>query len=157
MAQANMSAIAGSEVEMIDLRKNYDLEEINDFFTRIKKEGRQIHRYATGVTDMLFPFFYGILFILINAFLLKNITNHKSSWIYLSLIPILLMLVDFRENFNTLKLLDAFPNMTEVQVHSASTVTGIKSLLTSLSLTLTLVLGIIWLIKWGLKYTTKRQ
>ena len=64
VAQANMSAIAGSEVEMIDLRKNYDLEEINDFFTRIKEEGRQIHRYATGVTDMIFPFLAPILLAL---------------------------------------------------------------------------------------------
>ncbi len=144
--EAQMSELAGEHTPMIDLRENYDLAEIQDFFTIIKSEGREIHRFATGVLDMIFPWAYGILFILISAFFLKKITSPDSKWMYLSLFPVLLMLVDYIENFNTLNLLDSFPNLTAEMVDSASTITGIKSTLTSISMFLPLFLGIFWLI-----------
>ncbi|MGB1241119.1 MAG: hypothetical protein ACPG49_01270 [Chitinophagales bacterium] len=146
--QSEMSAIAGEEVLMIDVRESYTLNEINDLFTKIKAEGREVHRYATGVTDMIFPFVYGILFILLAAFFLKKITRPDSNWMYLSLFPILLMLVDYKENFNTLNLLGKFPELTPKMVESASQITGIKSTLVSLSMGLPLILGLIYLGKY---------
>ena len=155
-AESEMSQIAGEKVVMIDLMSDYTLEEINDFFTKIKAEGRQIHQHATGVVDMIFPFVYGLLFILLSAFFLKKITRPDSNWMYLSLLPILLMLVDFKENFNTLNLLETFPNLTAEIVDSASKVTGIKAMLTNISMGLPLVLGIIWGAKWLMsKYKRK--
>ncbi|MFK7908256.1 MAG: hypothetical protein AB8B69_24210 [Chitinophagales bacterium] len=146
--QSEMSTIAGEEVMMIDVREAYILNEINDLFTKIKEEGRQIHRYATGVTDMIFPFVYGILFILLAAFFLKKITRPDSNWMYLSLIPIVLMLVDYKENFNTLNLLEKFPELTPEMVESASRITSIKGTLVNISMGLPLILGLICLVKY---------
>lgn len=146
-AESEMSQIAGEKVTMIDVRSDYTLEEINDFFTKIQLEGRQIHAHITGVVDMIFPFAYGLLFILLSAFFLKKITRPDSNWMYLSLLPILLMLVDFKENLNTLSLLETFPNLTAEMVDNASKVTGIKAMLTNISMGLPLVLGIIWVVK----------
>lgn len=149
-AQTEMSQIMGEEAKMIDVRSNYTLDEINDFFTKLKPEGRQIHKRTTGVTDMIFPFAYGTLFILLSAFFLKKIARPDSNWMYLSLFPILLMLVDFKENFNTLNLLERFPNLTNEMVDSAAKITDLKAILTNISMGLPLILGIIWLVKWGL-------
>ncbi len=143
-----MSDIIGEEALMIDVRNNYTWSEINDFFTQLKPEGRQIHKHATGVVDMIFPFGYGILFILLSAFFLKKITRPDSNWMYLSLFPILLMLVDFKENFNTLHLLESFPDLTNEMVGSAAKITDLKTMLVNISMGLPLVLGIIWAIKW---------
>lgn len=150
-AEAQMSELAGVPTQMIDMRKDYDVAEIQAFFTSIQAEGRETHRFATGVVDMIFPWAYGILFILIAAFFLKKLTSPDSKWMYLSLFPVLLMIVDYIENFNTLDLLDSYPNLTAEMVSSASTVTGIKSTLTSMSIFLPLFLGIFWLIIWTKK------
>ena len=147
-AAEQLNTLAGEEAPMIDLRRNYDVAEIKEFFTKIKADGREVHRYTTGVVDMIFPFAYGVLFILLSAFFLKKITNPNSKWMYLSLVPVLLMIVDYIENFNTLDMLAKFPDLTGEMVDSASTVTGIKSMLTNISMGLPLLLGIIWLVKW---------
>lgn len=147
-AQTKMSEIAGEEVLMIDVRNDYTLNEINDFFTKIKPEGRQIHRQATGVVDMIFPFAYGLFFILLSAYFLKKITYPESNWMWLALFPILLMLIDFKENWNTLHLLDTFPNLTNDMVDSAAKLTSIKAMFVNLSMGLPLVLSIIWMIQW---------
>ncbi len=146
--EAKMSAIAGEKTPLIDVRENYDLAEINDFFGKIKEEGRAIHAFTTGVVDMIFPFAYGILFILLSAYFLKKITSPDSKWLYLSLVPILLMIVDFIENTNTLNLLETYPNLTVEMVDSAAQVTSVKSMLTSISMLLPIVLGLIWGVKW---------
>ena len=147
-AQTEMSQIIGEEAVMIDVRSDYTLNEINDFFTKLKLEGRQIHQRTTGVTDMIFPFAYGTLFILLSAFFLKKITRLDSNWMYLSLLPVLLMVVDFKENFNTLNLLEKFPNLTNEMVDSAAKITSLKAMLVNISMGLPLILGIIWLVKY---------
>lgn len=143
-----MSALAGQEVEMIDMRKNYDLPEIKGFFDIIGAEGREIHRYTTAVIDMIFPFCYGLLFIGLSAFFLIKLAGKNSKWLLISLIPVLLMIVDFIENFKTLGLLKSYPDLSSEAVAQASTITGIKSTLTEISMSLPLILGVIWFIKW---------
>ncbi|MEM1123777.1 MAG: hypothetical protein AAGJ18_25285 [Bacteroidota bacterium] len=147
-AESKMSALAGEHTPMIDVRENYDLAEINDFFKKIKGEGREIHAHATGVVDMLFPFAYGLLFILLSAYFLKKITSPDSNWMYLSWLPVLLMIVDFIENTNTLNLLETYPNLTAEMVDSAAKVTSIKSALTGISMLMPIVLGVVWGGKW---------
>jgi len=143
-----LNTLAGETAPIIDMRQNYDAEEIKTFFTKIKPEGRAIHQYTTGVVDMIFPFAYGFLFVLLSAFFLKKITSPDSKWMYLSLVPVLLMIVDYIENFNTLEMLAAYPDLSAEMVASASKITGIKSTLTEISMFLPIFLGVFWLIKW---------
>ena len=152
VAQRKTNQLAGEEVLMIDMRSNYSLNEINTFFTNIKSEGRQIHKHITGVTDMIFPIAYGILFILLSAFFLKKLAGPDSNWMYLSLVPVLLMILDYMENFNTLELLETYPDLTAEMVDNASNITGLKGILTNISMGLPLILGIVWLVK---KFTNR--
>lgn len=143
-----LNALAGEDAPIIDLRSNYDEAEISDFFTKIKQEGRDIHQYVTGVIDMVFPLAYGPLYILLLAFLLKKITSPTSNWLYLSLVPVSLMITDYIENFNTLDMLRAYPDLSSELVANASKVTGVKSMLGDLSFYMILILAVIWLVKW---------
>lgn len=129
-----LNQLAGQEVEMLDLRHNYTLEEVNIFFTAIKEEGRQIYYDVIAVTDMIFPFVYGPFFIFILAFFIKKISTPSSKWLYLSLFPVLIMILDYAENLNTLQLLDSFPNLTAVAVEKGSNLTSIKHLLIEVSI-----------------------
>lgn len=146
--QADMGAMIGEETLIIDMRSGYTEPEISEFFTQLKEEGRSLHHYVTGVVDMIFPIGYGLLFILFSAYFLKKITSPESNWMYLSLIPLLLMLVDYKENFNTLEMLSAFPNLTAEMVSSAAKVTSIKAMLVNVSMGLPLFLAIVWTVKW---------
>ena len=150
VAEKQLNTLAGEAAPIIDMRKDYDVAEIKEFFTKIKAEGREIHRHTTGVVDMIFPFAYGLLFIFLSAFFLKKITNPSSNWMYLSLVPVLLMIVDYMENFNTLEMLATFPDLTAEMVDNAASITGIKGILVDISMGFTFLLGIIWLVKWGL-------
>lgn len=156
-AQRVMSQIAGEEVTTIDVLKTYSLKEINQLFGKLQHEGREIHRQTTKVTDMIFPFGYGLLFILLSAFFLKKITRPEANWMYLSLIPILLVLVDFKENFNTLNLLEAYPNLTVEMVDSASKVTHFKTFLVYIFILMPTILGVIWGVKWRKKISRKKS
>lgn len=149
--QSQMGEILGKETLMIDLRSAYTEREISEFFTQLKPEGRALHQFATGVIDMVFPIAYGFLFIFLSAYFLKKIASPTSNWMYLSLIPILLMIVDYKENFNTLHMLKTFPALTPDMVNSAAEVTDLKAMLTNVSMGLPLLLGFIWIIKWGIK------
>ena len=146
--QSEINAITGEESPIVDLRKDYDKAEIQEFFGLLKEEGRQMHRDITGILDMIFPFAYGSFFILVCAFFLKKITHSQSNWMYLALFPILLMLVDYWENFNTLGMLDAFPDLDAQKVVEASRITGLKNILTYVSQAIFLLSGLIYLFKY---------
>lgn len=147
VGQKEMSEIAGEEVVLIDLWSGYDLEEITTFFELLKPEGRAIHQQLTGKNDMIFPFAYGPLLILILAFLFKNIFGQKSSWLLLSLFPLLTMGVDYLENFNTLLMLKTYPTISEIVVNKGSFFTEIKNLSTLIIKISFILLSIVWIVK----------
>ncbi|MEM1359711.1 MAG: hypothetical protein AAGF89_16020 [Bacteroidota bacterium] len=148
-AQAEMSQIAGTSVTTIDVMEDYTLKDVNDLFGKLKAEGRAIHRHNSLVPDMIFPVSYGILFTLICVWFLIKITHPKSNWLYLALVPVVLILLDFKENVNTINLLDSYPNLTAEMVNSASRITKIKTDLVGLTMLLPVILGLIWVVKWG--------
>lgn len=145
--QGEMSVIAGEEVTLIDLWKGYDLERVTTFFEQLKPEGRAIHQHLTGVIDMIFPFAYGPFFILVFAFFLKGIFGNDSKWLLFSLFPLTTMGVDYLENFNTLAMLNSFPDITEAMVSKGSSYLKMKNLTSLVRNILFLVLGIAWIVK----------
>lgn len=145
--QNEISAIAGETVTLIDLWESYDLERVNTFFEKIKPEGRAIHQKLTGLHDMVFPFAYGPFFIVVFAFFLKGIFGNDSKWLLLALFPMVTMGVDYMENFNTLAMLDSFPNVTEAMANKGSFYTEMKHASGVIRNGLFVVLGIAWIVK----------
>lgn len=90
-----MNQIAGEEVQILDLQRGYNLEQVNEFFTKLKPEGRTIYRHVASFVDMIYPFVYGILLKLVLASLLKNLFGSSSKWLFLAWTPILIMIFDY--------------------------------------------------------------
>jgi len=157
VGQKEMSKIAGEEVVLIDLWSGYDLEEITAFFELLKPEGRAIHQQLTGINDMIFPFAYGPLLILVFALILKNIFEKNSKWLLLSLFPLLTMGVDYLENFNTLLMLKSYPNISEVIVNKGSFFTEIKNLSTLIIKISFILLSIVWIAKMVRNFVIKKE
>ena len=130
---------------MLDLRHNYTLEEVNTFFTTIQEEGRQLYYDLIAVTDMIFPFVYGPFFIFVLVFFIKKLSTPSSKWLYLALFPVLIMILDYGENLNTLELLNSYPNLSAAAVEKGSTLTTVKHLLIEITLTMVLLGMLGWI------------
>jgi hypothetical protein len=145
--QELMAKAAGEEIMPLDSRFSYSFNEVKTDFDKLGIEGRKVYRSAIGVVDMLFAVFYGPLFILVLAWLLKRLKGRNSNWILLSLFPLIGILFEYLENFNTLSLLDSYPAITESSVSWGEQMTRLKHIFLMLSVALMPILGIALLVK----------
>ena len=126
--QQKIDTIAGESVPILDMRENgYTYEEVKIDFDKMKSEGRDIYKFLAGKVDMIYPITYGLFYMAILGFFIKKITDSKIVLVLLAfVVPLLSMIVDYFENFNNLKLLYRFPNITQADVEWGNTVTGLK-------------------------------
>lgn len=127
--QSRLTRAAGEEITALDTRFSYTHEEVLTDFEKLGEQGRVLYTVIVGRIDMVYPMVFGFLFVLTLAWLLRRITHPESDWIYLSLLPLLVILLDYLENFNTLHLLKTFPNITEEAVSRGETFTLLKHVL----------------------------
>ena len=144
--QARLSEAAGEPVTPLDTRMSYSPDEIRTLFDSLGTEGRDIYKTVVGI-DMLYPVVYGLLFILILAWLLKKITHENSGWMLLALIPVLGVLFDHLENINTLKLLNRYPDISTAAVAWGEKMTLLKHSFGVLSVALAGLLAVVYLVK----------
>ncbi len=140
--QIKMSNAAGETVNFIDLKPYYTHQEAIDYFKTLNAEGRQIHRLVTGKIDMMYPFVYGGLLMLILFSLIRKIIPKFK---YLVVCPLLIMLLDFCENFNTLGMLKSYPSITSFQTTIGSTFTFFKWIALVMTLLLVLSLSLVYI------------
>lgn len=139
---SQMNEIANEKVLFLDGRLNYNYEQVNTLFNKMGREGRDIYHFMAGKVDMIYPIVYGVFFVLLLASLLKKLFSKKSKIIVLSFLPLVGALFDYLENFNTLKLLNKFPNITPEQVAYGSQMTQIKWVFLIMSILLVFALAI---------------
>ena len=141
-----LSTIAGEKVQILDKYPMYTKAQVMELFTKIKAEGREIHRFITSVIDMIYPLVYGPFLMLLITFLLKKVFGPKTGGIGLIFgICLLLMIVDYYENFTTLQLLSSFPNLEDSVVSRGSTLANLKLVLILLSSGLALFAFLGWI------------
>lgn len=145
--QSQLAEMAGEEVKPLDIRFSYTVDEVINDFEKLGVEGRDLYKFIVGRIDMVYPIIYGLFFILVLAYLLKKVTNPDSKFILIALLPLLGMLFDYLENFNTLSLLNNYPNLSEQGVAWGEQMTRIKHGLLFFSIGCALVLAIVLLIK----------
>ncbi len=122
---AKMNALANEEVQILDARISYTLEDVNTLFEKLKPEGRAIYKTLSTKTDMAYPLVYGSLLILLLANNLKKISV-QTKIAYLSFLPVVGVTFDYLENISIQKLLYAYPNITATQVNMSSLLTSMK-------------------------------
>ena len=99
---SQLNEIANEKVLFLDGRLSYNYEQVNILFNKMGREGRDIYHFMAGKVDMIYPIVYSLFFVLLLASLLKKIFSQKSKIILISLLPLIGMLFDYLENFNTL-------------------------------------------------------
>lgn len=130
----------GQRRPSLDSRNGYTCAEVKDYFDAIGAEGRDIYRFVVGRVDMVFPIVYGLLMLSAMAWLYRAYGGRFPILMGLFCLPVLTMLFDYLENFNTLRLLKSYPELVESEVKRASRITLIKRYLFIASL-LTVILA----------------
>lgn len=143
--QTKLTKIAGEELPPLDTRFSYSLQDVKYLFDKFGTEGRELYTIVAGRVDMIYPIIYGVLLILILAFLSRKVFGLYSKWILISLLPIIGMLFDFLENFNTLQLLNQYPELQQQSVSIGEQFTRVKhiALFTCVGLVLILTTALI--------------
>ncbi|WP_169728005.1 hypothetical protein [Adhaeribacter aquaticus] len=142
-----MVEIAGQKVIPLDIRLSYSLKEVLDEFDKLGLEGRKLYKYMVVQIDLIYPVMYGLFFILVLAFLLKNLFNTHSKYILFSLIPAFGVAFDYLENLNTIKLLNTYPHLSAQDVAWGELMTRMKHGILFFSIGLTVFLALVLLVK----------
>lgn len=134
----------GALVKTLDTRFSYSPEEIQKDFSLIEEIGRDTHRFLSAKIDMIFPIIYGSFVISIFLFLLKKLDLWKFNWI--CIVPVAIIFLDTYENFNTIAIIDNFPQIDSNFILKASKVTSFKHILslTSMGMIVLLLCGLVF-------------
>jgi hypothetical protein len=145
--QSRMMEAAGQEIAPLDTRFQYSAADVRRDFDALGQSGREIYKIVVARVDMLFPIVYGLLFVLLLAYLLRKASHDQSRWLLLSLLPLTGVIFDFLENFNILRLLIEHPDFSEETVAYGERMIQLKHVLLFVSVGLMAVLVIAWLIR----------
>ncbi len=134
-------------LKSLDIRTSYTKEDVMELFNKLDDEGRKTYEYSISVIDMIYPLVYGMLLILLLSKLIKNLFREESNYIYLSLLPILIMIFDYAENTNTLMMLSKYPEISNTSVALGSLFSGLKWYSVSAILMLLISGFLFWIVK----------
>ena len=148
--QQKIDAIANEHVPILDMRDGgYTYEEVKMDFEKMGLEGQAIYKFLASKVDMIYPIVYGLFYMALIAFFTKKITDSKLILLILAfVIPLLSMIVDYFENFNNVKLLSRFPNITRADVEWGTSCTQLKFGMVYLTSLVIVATFIIWVVKW---------
>jgi len=152
-----ISGIAGEEVKILDYYPKYTKAQVTELFTKIKAEGRDIHRFITGRIDMVYPLIYGPLLMLLIAFFMLKLSPKGAGLSAAFLVPLLLMLTDYAENFTTLQLLSSFPNLDDATVARGSFLANLKLVLLLIAGGMVIFSALFWILQSLITMTLNRK
>ncbi len=141
------------EMKLLDMMPTgYDLNYVVELFKSLGESGRQYYLTNQIPVDMFYPLCFAISYCLMLAYFLKKLNKLNTTLGYLCFLPVVAGVADYLENFGIIKLLNSYPNVTDIVV----TTTNLSSIIKSTSTTLSLVTLIIILITLGVKSVWKR-
>jgi len=156
--EQQLTEIAGEKVQLLDKYPIYTTAQVTDLFTKLKTEGRDLHYFITSVIDMIYPLVYGPFFMLLIAFFIKKMTGSETAGLSIAFfLPLLVMLIDYGENFTTLQLLSSFPNLDEGVVFRGSKLANIKIIFILLSFGAAFFSCLGWIVKTLIVMTVGRN
>ena len=131
----------------------YDWNYVNELFNTLGENGRKTYLTTQIPVDMFYPLLFGLSYCLIFAYFLKKLGKLHTSFIYLCLLPIIGGIADYLENFGIIKMLNNYPDLTEITVHATNTFSILKSTSTSLFF----IALIVTLIILGIKFVKRKK
>jgi hypothetical protein len=131
----------------------YDSEYITSLFEALGEDGRHAYLYSQLPVDMIYPLLFGISYCLMIGYFLKKIHKLDSAFFYLCFLPIIAGIADYLENFGIIKMLNNYPNLSQISMDA----TNIFSVVKSMTTTVFFVALIITLLMLGMKTIKERK
>ena len=141
-------------MKLLDMMpQGYDSEYVNELFSKLGKEGRDVYLFNQIPVDMIYPFLFGITYSLLVAYFLKKLDKLNTPYIFLCLIPIIAGIADYLENIGIVTMLNEYPDLSVEHIRT----TNIFSIIKSVSTTLFFIVLIVVIILVGIKWIKLKQ
>jgi hypothetical protein len=139
-------------IKLLDMMPmGYDLSYVSTLFNALGETGRETYLTNQIPVDMLYPLLFGLTYSLFLAYLLKKLDKHKTSYIFLCLLPIIAGITDYLENIGIILLIQSYPSLSETLVKT----TNIFSITKSTSTSIFFIILIVILLMLGVKSLKK--
>ena len=139
--QDQVDTIAREPLTALDLRMQYSLEDARTLLDKMQLAGRDISRIISGRVDMVYPIVYGLFLMLLIIRLSKGLKFRHHPWLLSG--PLLAMLFDYLENFQVLRMLRQYPDISSELVRFSALMSSLKWLFVGISLLMVLMPGLI--------------
>ena len=120
-------------MKLLDMMpQGYDSEYVNELFSKLGKEGRDVYLFNQIPVDMVYPLLFGITYALLIAYFLKKLNKLNTSFFYLCLLPLIAGMSDYLENIGIVIMLNDYPDLSLIQIGTTNFFSIVKSLSTTL-------------------------
>ena len=148
-----LSAMAGKEIEVPDVRFGFSPDEIHQVLDEMGPAGRDFYRLVELSLDVAYPLAYGLFFTGLLWFLGGRFLPAQSVLRKAALLPLLAGLFDVAENVGLSILVKRFPLRMDGLAGFASVANQLKFSLIAISIGLILA----GLVVWGVRVFTPRN
>lgn len=137
--------LCGQKVEILDLQFHSSPENTRAILGSYTAEAKQFGMVFGLVFDTIYPLVYGFLFIVTGCLVFRKRKEQFPWLLYLPLLPLLIIVVDYAENINIASLLYTFPSISDIRIDITSAFSSLKWILVAAE-ALLLLGGSIWLV-----------
>ncbi len=125
----------------------YSFEYANELLQALGSEGREKYLYRQLPLDFLYPGLFAVSCTLLLTWLFLKTRETSSKIFYFCLVPAIAGLFDYLENVFVLHILWSYPSMSKTSIALASTMTLVKSVLTTIFFVLLLLGTVLFFIR----------
>lgn len=118
---ARIESLSNKPLKILDLQFGFSPEQASTILADYTPESRKAAAQFLLWADTLYPLVYGVWIALLMAALFRN-----GLWRFLVLLPFLVVIVDFGENFFLYKVLTDYPEVSRANLSAASVFNTVK-------------------------------
>lgn len=122
----------------------YSADYVNSLLNALGDKGREAYLFNQLPLDMIYPFFFGVSYCLILAYLLNKIGKTESYIFYLSFLPLFSGLFDYFENIGIIIMLNSYPDNSIILTQITNVFSVLKSSFTTLYFIILIIILIIF-------------
>ncbi|MCW5906306.1 MAG: hypothetical protein KIS94_00460 [Chitinophagales bacterium] len=122
----------------------YNAAYINELMQQLGEEGRHIYLTRQLPVDMVYPFLFGACYAYLTAYFLLQLDKLNGWWRLFIFFPVAGGLFDYAENIGVVRMLNAYPNISNSLTAYTSLFTVLKSAFTTISFTVLIMFFAGW-------------
>ena len=130
----------------------YNAEYVNSLLNTLGDKGRDAYLFNQIPIDLIYPFFFGISYCLVLAYILNKLGKLKGYLFYLCFLPLFSGLFDYFENIGIIIMLNSYPDNSIILTQ----ITNVFSVLKSTVTIIYFIILIIFLIIFGISKLSQK-